>query len=370
MPLTDTLTGIANAIRTKDGTTAPIPFLDMPQRVLDIPSGGGPVEVKEKDINFFDYDGTLLYSYTLAEAAALTELPPGPEHERLVFQQWNYSIKDVKTATMPINIGPYYTTKSGKIEIDITLTPATGLTITVYPTTGYTNSLWTDWGDGTTITSQKSHTYSDYGDYTITFTSNGSAGSIPLGTNKTGFFGESNDFVKRVFLANMSTGFKIPIRYTWYTFCNSRNLEAVSVYKNMNSTQFVNCDSLKFLVTSTELAGDLGVISLANNFRLKGVSLSPDAKAIYATDFLNNAHSLKMVIIPASVTTIPATAFKGATGVLRYYFHSSTPPTLANANVFEGINKFAKIIVPKGALAAYQAATNWSTYAAYMEEAK
>ena len=28
--------------------------------------------VKPKDVNFIDYDGTLLYSYTLAEAAALT----------------------------------------------------------------------------------------------------------------------------------------------------------------------------------------------------------------------------------------------------------------------------------------------------------
>ena len=41
MALTDFLTQIANAIRSKDGTTEPIVATDFPQRILDIPSGGG-----------------------------------------------------------------------------------------------------------------------------------------------------------------------------------------------------------------------------------------------------------------------------------------------------------------------------------------
>ena len=40
MALTDFLTQIANAIRSKDGTTEPIVATDFPQRILDIPSGG------------------------------------------------------------------------------------------------------------------------------------------------------------------------------------------------------------------------------------------------------------------------------------------------------------------------------------------
>ena len=43
-------------------------------------SGGGK-ELKRDDVNFFDYDGTLLYSYTWEEAKNLTELPPLPKHE-------------------------------------------------------------------------------------------------------------------------------------------------------------------------------------------------------------------------------------------------------------------------------------------------
>lgn len=41
MALTDFLAQIADSIRSKDGTTEPIPATDFPQRILDITSGGG-----------------------------------------------------------------------------------------------------------------------------------------------------------------------------------------------------------------------------------------------------------------------------------------------------------------------------------------
>ena len=41
MALTDFFTQIADSIRSKDGTTEPIVATDFPQRILDIPSGGG-----------------------------------------------------------------------------------------------------------------------------------------------------------------------------------------------------------------------------------------------------------------------------------------------------------------------------------------
>ena len=46
MALTDLLTQIADSIRSKDGTTEPIPATEFPQRILDIPSGvHSPYEV-------------------------------------------------------------------------------------------------------------------------------------------------------------------------------------------------------------------------------------------------------------------------------------------------------------------------------------
>lgn len=36
-----TLVGIADAIRTKEGSTEPIPTVDMAERIANLPSGGG-----------------------------------------------------------------------------------------------------------------------------------------------------------------------------------------------------------------------------------------------------------------------------------------------------------------------------------------
>ena len=46
MVLTDYLGEIADAIRIKSGTDAAIAAKDFPQRILDIPSGGLPVDIK------------------------------------------------------------------------------------------------------------------------------------------------------------------------------------------------------------------------------------------------------------------------------------------------------------------------------------
>lgn len=52
--------------------------------------------------------------------------------------------------------------------------------------------------------------------------------------------------------------------------------------------------------------------------------------------------------------------------ITTYIFESTTPPTLANANAFNGINSTARIYVPDAAVNDYKAATNWSTYASYI----
>ena len=55
-------------------------------------SGGSPTPVERSDVNFYDYDGTLLYAYTAAEAAALEEMPSNPSHTGLTAQGWNYTL--------------------------------------------------------------------------------------------------------------------------------------------------------------------------------------------------------------------------------------------------------------------------------------
>lgn len=119
---------------------------------------------QESDVNFYDYDGTLIDSYTKDKFLTLTEMPENSTHEGLIAQGWNWDLIDAKNYVEEygmLDIGQMYTTASGLCEFDIELTEKTGLNFT----------LWMDgtknWGDGI-IDTEKRHNYSSYGKYTIT----------------------------------------------------------------------------------------------------------------------------------------------------------------------------------------------------------
>ena len=81
--------------------------------------GGDPAPVKS-DVNFYDYDGTLLHSYTATEAAGLTALPENPSHSGLVAQGWNYTLAQIKAEVTDhgkCDVGQMYVTTDGKTRI-------------------------------------------------------------------------------------------------------------------------------------------------------------------------------------------------------------------------------------------------------------
>ena len=72
--------------------------------------------------------------------------------------------------------------------------------------------------------------------------------------------------------------------------------------------------------------------------------------------------------LPANMAFIGTYCFADTRSLTEYHFLATTPPTLANTNAFNNMTDFGgkKIYVPAASLSAYQAATNWSTYATYM----
>lgn len=130
---------------------------------------------KESDINFWDYDGTLLYSWTLAELATKTELPPLPSHDGLICQGWNWTLQDIKDAGRELDIGALYITDDGKTRIYVDVDTETWDDFVLNYWQSNINTTTVDWGDGTTPETKNAsswiehrHTYASSGSYVIT----------------------------------------------------------------------------------------------------------------------------------------------------------------------------------------------------------
>lgn len=150
----------------------------------------------EKGVNFYDYDGTLLHSYTVEEAQSLTELPEAPAHDGLVFQEWNWTLDEIKEYNEDVNIGATYITDDGKTRLYITLDDMSQAFVQLYFSVSIEgDTLVINWGDGTGDETHDieaysdntkyqgnprlfGHTYENVGDYVITV---GSGKKLKLG---------------------------------------------------------------------------------------------------------------------------------------------------------------------------------------------
>ena len=143
----------------------------------DAGSGGGDTNptAASKAVNFIDFDGTIRYSYTLDEIAALTALPALPVHDGLVCQGWNWTLADIKALGREVTVGAVYITDDGKTRLYITIDQTDRMTVPIWLTQAVANGVTVDWGDGSAVETsetagseiQFSHTYAETGDYVI-----------------------------------------------------------------------------------------------------------------------------------------------------------------------------------------------------------
>ena len=334
-----TLSNIGKSIRAKTGRTSKISPLNMPAEIASIQTGdgGSSSPVLSNDATFYDYDGTIVASYSLEEVQALTSLPDGPTHDGLTFQGWNWSLEAIKSMYRAVNVGAIYTTNDGKTRIYITLGEGR-----MSPLLGCcpNGTVIIDWGDGTTpdtltgtststIQYTPAHNYTSPGNYVISLTVNGTCG----------FLGSSN-YNDNWCLLKYSTTADTRNRY----------------YQNA--------------ITKIEF-GD-GVTSIGDHTFNSCYSLTsltiPDSVTSIGGYAFSNCYSLTNIIIPNGVTSIGNNVFCNCYGMAEYHLKSTTPPTLSSTNTFDGIPDDCIIYVPQGSLEAYQTATNWATYASHMQE--
>ena len=334
--LTDFLTDIADAIREKKGITGTINPQDFSSEIASIESGGGsgggsitPASVS--DVNFYDYDGTILYSYTKEQFLALSAMPELPTREGLICQGWNWTLNDAKeyvTDYGMLNIGTMYVTDDGDTRLYIRIATEGRMTVPLYWNQSVANGVGIDWGDGSDIQ---------------TFTGTGNL-------NTTHTYAKCGDYVIRLKVVNNCT------------LGLGSNSSSYCVMGVTNNTSKVYCNMLQKVEIGARVTS-IGTYAFKGCYSLSSVSIPQGVTSIGDRAF-NGCYSLSSVSIPSSVTSIGNSAFSSCDGMAIYDFTKHTSvPTLSNTNAFSSIPSDCVIKVPSSLLSTWKSATNWSKYA-------
>ena len=356
--------GLAAAIGTKgvvvpDGAT----LSEYPALVEQIQGGGGGgASVSPKEVNFIDYDGTVLYAYTVSEAAALTELPPLPSHAGLICQGWNWSLDDIKALGRSVVVGAMYITDDGKTRLYITIPPNSMAgrpparsDVPLYISQTVANGVTIDWGDGSPTETldgtgdvNTTHHYDEAGDYVITLEP-GEGCELGLGAGSSAY------------CVMGSTG------NNGRVYCNMlQKMEIGSGVTSIGSSAFYSCYSLSS-ITIPDGVTSIGNSAFSYCYSLDSITI-PDGVTSIGNSAFQRCYSLLSITVPDGVTSIGNTAFSYCYGMKEYHLLPATPPTLSNTNAFTNIPDDCITYVPAGSLEAYQTATNWSAYADQMQE--
>lgn len=308
--------------------------------------------VPENDVTFYDYDGTVVASYTAADFANLAAMPANPTHTGLTAQGWNWTLADAKTYVAKIkklNIGQMYDTASGKTELDIIVNEATGFTATVNVA-----DAEKDWGDGT-IDTNTSHTYLSTGNYTIKL----SGTTVPKISSSL-----------KLMAIRLSSNVQ-----TLSNFQQNRRLLYISIPKTNMITSIpdsfaMQCYSIRSVIIPDTVT-TIGKSAFARTYANQNIILPKSITSLQNEGFLEN-YSIEYAIIPENVASIGVRCFQMSgtltiTNRLKIVaVFATTPPTLSATNAIP--SNVTKIYIPNGTLATYQGASNWSSFSSLFVE--
>ena len=398
------LASVADAIRSKGGTSDALVFPEgFVSAISAIQTGGGggtAPSAKWNDVTFIDYDGSVLYSYSLEEAQTLTGLPALPTHDGLVCQGWNWALEAIKSLNRPVTVGAMYITDDGATRLHIRIAAVGRMAVPLYIGQTVANGVTIDWGDGSTAETlsgtgnvNTSHTYAEPGDYVISLTpQDGCTLSLGAGSSSYCVMG-STDNNGRVYcnmLQEVYVGKNVTsIGSNAFSFCYS--LASVTIpdgITSIDSNAFQNCCSLASItipdgVTSININAFYSCYSIAsatipdgvtsingsafqNCYSLASITIPGGFPSIRNNVFYN-CYSLANVTIPDGVTSIGKSAFSNCYGMRYYDFSACTSvPALSSTNAFNNIPSDCQMLIPAALYDEWSTATNWATYASYM----
>lgn len=382
----------------------------------------------KKDVNFYDYDGTLVKSYTKQEFLSLSAMPANPAHEGLTAQGWNWSLSDAKAYVAnygKLNIGQSYITNDGKTRLYISLhegrlSPQLGL--------GINGSVDVDWGDGSeheTMTGSdvntavyKEHKYAREGNYIIALTVTGNVSIIePVsyssyscllnkvgGDHNTGRtylnslikieIGDNVSIARYAFANCFSlTSITIPNAITSigssafyscysltsitipdgvtsignYTFSGCNSLASITLPNTVTTIAgyaFDNCSSLTSITIPSTVTRIVGGSAFHNCYSLTLITIPRAITSIDEYTFAN-CNSLTSITIPSTVTSVGSSTFQNCYGLGIIDILPISAPTVSNIDVWKGIPTDCLIFIPYTSPTSYLTASSYPSPSTY-----
>lgn len=327
-------------------------------------SGGGGDEPDEKAINFYDYDGTRLYSYSTAEWASVSTLPSNPTHTGLTAQGWNWTKSQIDTqlTAMPdgdVNVGQMYATDDGKTRIYIHLdeerkSPMIGL--------GVQGTVDIDWGDGSahdtltgssysTMVWTSNHNYAHGGDYVIKLNVTSGVAAI-YGSNSSnqycrllhynsGSDGRNYYYLNAIKHVEIGSGIRLH-NYAFYYCHGLKSITIPNTVQAIESNAFYSCDSLKSLTIPNN------ILTVAENlcygcYSLTSISM-PGGTTTINNAAVRNCYALTSLTVPSTVTSTGTYLCGALYNVLKLFLPSGIT-SLGNYSVYS-TNSMTKLTIP------------------------
>ena len=321
------------------------------------PSGGG--SVVQKDVNFYDYDGSIVASYSAADFANLAQLPANPAHIGLISQGWNWTLVDAQTyvaAYGNLDVGQMYVTDDGKTRIYIRLeqgrlAPYFGLAVN--------GTATIDWGDGSTASIvagdststviNTQHIYSEPGDYVITIAINGSAAFLGTSIGSQILWKNSQTTNENRCYQNsiqrVELGIGIDIGDYAFKACYSlTSITLPSGVTSIGGSAFDSCFSLTNITLPSGVTS-IGGSAFDSCFSLTNITLPSGVTSISYYAF-SGCSSLTNITLPSGVTSISYYAFSGCSSLTNITLPSGV--TSIDNNTFRNCYSLSSITLPNG----------------------
>lgn len=340
--------------------------------------GGGEVvpTLEEKDVNFYDYDGTLLYAYTKEEFLDIDELPALPTQDGLICQGWNWSYNDAIAYVGEygmLNIGATYITDDGRTRFFISIETEGAKAMQLYLASYVANNIEVDWGDGTIEFNDKAgyleftHNYAELGDYVISVKAlAGNWGMETASTFDNRVIGSLLDSYERLkTIKKVQIGEKC-IGISQYYFSNCSKLKCISIPNSIASIPnyvFNNCFGLSFISIPNSVTAfrtsvfsgctALKSISMPKSINsvgvgafqysgLKTLCISDEVKEV-PINLCGECYHLKKIVIPNNITTLNTSAISRCKSLRAVVMPNSV--LSVQTNVFSDCSSLESIIL-------------------------